>query len=282
MAFDVKSLASVSRRLGAKAGYIQGGGGNTSLKDGTGQMVIKASGLSLSTVDAMTSFITLDSHELREKLAYCGDEKSYGALLSRCIINRSEARRPSIESGFHALLGTCVIHTHSVWINLLTCSQEGRDLAQHILPEAVWVFYATPGCELTHAVLNAIAIGRPNIVLLENHGLVVSGDDPETTFLLHEEVNRRVIEGLGLDLPFPWPGSERLMQDDLLFPDQAIYNCDPELQASQAGMETRQAVSFILAALTALNLSPRFLEDSERNKLMNLESEKYRQKMVRA
>ncbi len=136
---NLETLADVSRRLGAQVGYIQGGGGNTSLKFGAGVLSIKASGIALATVDAETGFIALDGPVLRDGLRACRDESDYGRLLQGCVLDGAERRRPSIESGFHALLGTCVIHTHSVWINLLTCSREGRDLARKILPEASWV-----------------------------------------------------------------------------------------------------------------------------------------------
>ncbi|WP_188913434.1 class II aldolase/adducin family protein [Aureimonas endophytica] len=282
MQLDLESLAAVSRRIGARTGYIQGGGGNTSLKDDRGRMAIKASGVTLATIEAGTGFIPLDAGALREGLVDCHDETAYGVLLRRCVLDAGETRRPSIESGFHALMGACVIHTHSVWANLLTCSQEGRARARDILPDALWVGYATPGIALTRLVAETMGGARPQIVLLENHGLVVAGPDPEATATLHEEVNRTVIDAFGRDLPFPWPGDIAEEDEDLLFPDQAVYTCDPALRSSQAGIETRQAVSFLLAAMASLKLSPHFLSAAERSKLVNLESEKYRQKMVRA
>ncbi len=280
---NLETLADVSRRLGAQAGYIQGGGGNTSLKFGAGVLSIKASGIALATVDAETGFIALDGPVLRDGLRACRDESDYGRLLQGCVLDGAERRRPSIESGFHALLGTCVIHTHSVWINLLTCSREGRDLARKILPEASWVPYATPGLALTEAVRDTIGAEMPAVILLESHGVVISGPDPVAGFALHEEVNRRVIDHFGCDLPFPAPDSQAdEAEGQLLFPDQAIYTCDPELMASQAGVETRQAVAFLLATQRRLGLTPQFLDAQERDKLLNLESEKYRQKLVRA
>ncbi len=239
--------------------------------------------VALAVVDAETGFIALDGPVLRDGLRACRDESDYGRLLQGCVLDGAERRRPSIESGFHALLGTCVIHTHSVWINLLTCSREGRDLARKILPEASWVPYATPGLALTEAVRDTIGAEMPAVILLESHGVVISGPDPVAGFALHEEVNRRVIDHFGCDLPFPAPDSQAdEAEGQLLFPDQAIYTCDPELMASQAGVETRQAVAFLLATQRRLGLTPQFLDAQERDKLLNLESEKYRQKLVRA
>nr|WP_193753474.1 class II aldolase/adducin family protein [Aureimonas ureilytica] len=282
MQLDLEALASASRRIGTCSAYVQGGGGNTSLKDDHGRMAIKASGTSLATVEAGTGFIWLDVLKLREGLVDCDNETTYAALLKNCVLDARETRRPSIESGFHALMGACTIHTHSVWVNLLTCSQEGRAIAQDILPEALWVDYATPGIALTHLVAETMEGLRPQVVLLQNHGLVVTGSDPETTAMLHEEVNRKVIDAFGRDLPFPWSDDVAEGDENLLFPDQAVYTCDPTLRLSQAGVETRQAVSFLLAAMRSLNLSPHFLSEAERNKLIGLESEKYRQKMVRS
>ena len=47
--------------------------------------------------------------------------------------------RPSIETGFHSYLGKFVIHTHSVFTNILNCSVEGKDQIKKLFPEAILI-----------------------------------------------------------------------------------------------------------------------------------------------
>ncbi len=88
MQLDLEALASASRRIGTRSAYVQGGGGNTSLKDDHGRMAIKASGTSLATVEAGTGFIWLDVLKLREGLVDCDNETTYAALLKELCPRR--------------------------------------------------------------------------------------------------------------------------------------------------------------------------------------------------
>jgi len=54
-------------------------------------------------------------------------------LNSITLLQGMEEKRPSVEVGFHSFLSRCVIHTHSVYANLLCCSEEGRGIADEIL-----------------------------------------------------------------------------------------------------------------------------------------------------
>ena len=45
--------------------------------------------------------------------------------------------RPSVEVGFHAILKKYVIHTHSVYANIITCSMEGEALAEKLFKDSI-------------------------------------------------------------------------------------------------------------------------------------------------
>lgn len=282
---DLESLAAISRRIGENSAYVQGGGGNTSLKTGDATMHIKASGITLASATATNGFAPLDWRKLRKDLPSCQTEGDYVGTLRSAQLGHDHRLRPSIETGLHALLGACVIHTHSVWANLLTCSEGGKQRAVELFPHAVWIPYATPGLPLTRRVSELLeAHPDPSVLFLENHGLVVVGPDTATTATLHASINLKIRQYFGLETD-AYPGAtEGLIvgEDRLLFPDQAVYLTDPTLARSEAAAETRQAVRFLLATMPLLGLSPRFLGEAECTELVGLEAEKYRQKVAQA
>ena len=57
---DLSKFISVSNTLGKHVEYVQGGGGNTSLKTGEREMFIKASGMFLSDIEDETGFLSVD------------------------------------------------------------------------------------------------------------------------------------------------------------------------------------------------------------------------------
>lgn len=280
---DLADLVAVSRAIGANAGYVQGGGGNTSLKINPAKMTIKASGVSLAAVSLEAGFLTVDHDFVQREIPSCQDEDAYSRLLGASISSgQLTDRRPSIETGFHALLGRAVLHTHSVWANLLTCSQEGPELVRSILPDALWVDYATPGLSLTKEIANSLQGGQTELIFLQNHGIIVSADTPNEALERHEEVTQRIQSHFGRCLDFPAEAVEDSKANRLIFPDQAVYLCDPALGASKAGIETQQAVDFLMMNIPHLGLTLNFLDEAEKSTLINLESEKYRQKIAKA
>lgn len=288
MISELSELAAVSRRLGANAGYVQGGGGNTSIKiDGGDVMYIKASGIDLATISAETGFLPLNSARLKSEIGACKSEADYSALMAACLLRERMVddcgnHLPSIESGFHALLGRCVLHSHSVWANLLTCAQEGRALLAKALPDALWVDYCTPGLTLTLAIAERIQDTKASVIFLQNHGLIVSAETPDAAYALHSAVNQRV-RGLFASVPtFPRPTQDAFQDEGLLFPDQAVYQCNPALAASLAGQQTAQAYAYLLGTIPELGLTLNFINDAEKAVLLNMESEKHRQKVAQA
>lgn len=194
----LEEVLELSRSFGADPEFSRGGGGNSSVKAG-GVLFIKPSGLPLAalTADALialdivplTAFLNADG--AASGPAWAGDRDAATgtdqvmqvALDAR--LNPDDDRRPSVEFLFHALLPErFVLHTHPTDINALTCSADGAGLATRLFGDRVlWVPYTDPGLPLARAIRDARAAseartGRPapNAVLLQNHGLIVSGD----------------------------------------------------------------------------------------------------------
>lgn len=61
----LEAFAGLSRNIGSRPDYVQGGGGNTSVKLNGGLMAVKASGFCLSDVGADRAYAVLDYDSLR-------------------------------------------------------------------------------------------------------------------------------------------------------------------------------------------------------------------------
>ena len=153
----LEQFTRVSGSVGARADYVQGGGGNTSAKLEGGLMAIKASGYCLKDIRPDKAYAVLDYEALR-RFYYGNDpadfedvEKAGSAQAKEHTkaIEGLAALRPSVEAGFHSLLDTYVAHSHSVYANLAACSRECVDIVTQALKDAdyTWGFvrYVNPG-----------------------------------------------------------------------------------------------------------------------------------------
>lgn len=274
--------AKLSRELGKNLHYVQGGGGNTSIKLSENKMLVKASGFLLKEVSETQGYCLVDYDKIRDYLknADADEDRFSQKIYSYQLGDRSA--RPSMETGFHALLQDAVIHTHSVFVNLLTCSVEGHELCKQLFPEALWVPYETPGRKLTLSL--AKHYRGQSLIFLENHGVIVSGEDFEETFKQHESVNKTLCDHFGIDPQKELPPSSvdlTFVKAHVFFPDQVVYTLSGEkLLKSLAAQETLKAYAYLLETMAELRLTPKFLDPKHAQELLEMESEKYRQKMV--
>jgi rhamnose utilization protein RhaD (predicted bifunctional aldolase and dehydrogenase) len=210
------SYVKLSRSLGGRADYVQGGGGNTSVKFGEGLMAIKASGYRLSDLRSDAAYAVLDGREIRrffeehEESDFEDVEKAGSDFVKAqgVAIEGLASLRPSVEAGFHSLLDHFVAHTHSVYANLAACTEQGQGILAGALADAAyswgWVPYTDPGARLTFRIRDEIArvelaTGiRPAVLFLQNHGLIVHHDDPSLCERIHADVNARVATAFGL------------------------------------------------------------------------------------
>ena len=211
------NFTRVSTAVGARADYVQGGGGNTSAKLAGGLMAIKASGYCLKDIRPDAAYAVLDYEALRK--FYLGadpadfeDVEKAGSDQAKANTKQIEglqSLRPSVEAGFHSILDTYVAHSHSVYANLCTCSKELSDIAARALEGADyawgWVSYVDPGSRLTFSIRDELdrvkaATGRrPAAIFMQNHGLIVHSDDPEECVRIHTDVNDRIARAFGLE-----------------------------------------------------------------------------------
>jgi NAD(P)-dependent dehydrogenase (short-subunit alcohol dehydrogenase family)/rhamnose utilization protein RhaD (predicted bifunctional aldolase and dehydrogenase) len=224
---DKESLAQlieISHAVGAHPGYVQAGGGNTSVKSPDGRtMVIKASGTALTAMSESDGWVELDVAAVLSILNRTD--------LATAEVNEREARvvqhlasavvggrgRPSVESALHAMLGRVVIHTHPVAANALNCGPGAKALGE-ITPRGelppLWIPYTDPGWCLATAIKSALDAYHkrhgclPAVIFMENHGLLISASDARECLALHNEWVARSERYFSLTAPAVCPAPE--------------------------------------------------------------------------
>lgn len=212
----LENFSRVSQSVGARADYVQGGGGNTSVKLEGGLMAIKASGFCLKDIRPDKAYAVLDYQALRtfyygaEPKDFDDVEKAGSAQAKEAVraVDGLEQLRPSVEAGFHSILDTYVAHSHSVYANLAACSVECREIVAAALADAPYgwgmVAYTDPGARLTFSIRDELRRvteetgRRPAAIFMQNHGLIVHADDPDECLRIHTDVNGRIAAAFGL------------------------------------------------------------------------------------
>lgn len=281
----------MSKTAGSRNDYVQGGGGNTSVKLDARLMAIKASGFRLDQITSSNAYAVLDFSELRNFYtrtdpSTLSDVEAAGSVCAKVATLEIEGLpqlRPSVEAGFHSLLDMFVLHTHPVYANLAACSEEGVAIAADVLSDLseshVFVPYINPGAELTFAIGHARAVtkvktGRlPAILFMQNHGLIITAENAGQCLKLHDEVNRRIAGAYGVseaDWPkvelsagaaedtwvsaTPWLADKLLNTDwDLdFFTKQSLYPDQLVFLSGQMGVVEKGSVAAMLASSVAL------------------------------
>ena len=207
----IEYLVDISQYSGLRVDYTQGGGGNTSCKtDDNSVMLIKASGYKLKDVSSTNAFVAVDQKKIYEYYNNVDindgvDHEKESAEISKNAVIELEGLpvlRPSVEVGFHSILDKFVIHTHSVYANLIACSIQGEKLAESLFKDKDYGFvflpYINPGFELTLTMKKAIADYKekngktPEVIFMKNHGLVVTANNLERVKDIHTDVNQTI------------------------------------------------------------------------------------------
>ncbi len=255
----LNNFARISQAVGARLDYVQGGGGNTSVKLDNGLMAIKASGFRLSQITAEDCFALVDLATMKDVTT----EHGYKPL------------RPSVEASFHALLGRFVIHTHPIYANALLCSQTGPARLPALMEGIPYIVvpYINPGQELADAIKAKLAPDT-QVVFMVNHGLVVSADTADECLRLHEEVNQRIANAYGMTRE----DFEQFSADaqKILYPDQQVY-----LTLTDVQQEIVSAVMYIQLTLRKVGEKVQAMDDKAMSFIAGWESESYRKSVLK-
>jgi rhamnose utilization protein RhaD (predicted bifunctional aldolase and dehydrogenase) len=193
----VVSLRDLSARVGSDPLLVQASNGNTSIKlDGI--LWLKASGKWLARALQDDMFVPLELAAVRDSILNAtGLVPAY---------QQESDLRPSIETPMHAILRhRVVIHVHSINTIAWAVRLDGpAQLKERLDPlHWQWIPYAASGIPLARAIESAMALAPDtDVLILGNHGLVVSGPDCDSAEKLLFEVERRLVIA---PRPFPKP-----------------------------------------------------------------------------
>lgn len=185
MISPLETLVFMAHHVGGQIPFwVQGGGGNVSLKDGD-DLLIKASGTRLDQMatDRGIARVSLSAFvdEFRRLLRQPDGperEAAYSALLQSTNRTAASGARPSMETGFHGLLPSrAIYHFHSL-ASVLMAQPDHRAHAARLIEahgmKPAFVALTKPGVCLTEAV---VAEPAADVHLLASHGVIVGGAD---------------------------------------------------------------------------------------------------------
>ena len=238
----LQELEIISKSVGNRIEYVQGGGGNTSVKLNNTQMAVKASGYKLNQITSTQGYVVVDYKNIKdyyEKVDINQDmdfEKESVEIAKKNIVELEGLKvlRPSVEAGFHSIMKRFVIHTHPVYTNIICCSREGQSLVNKIFKDRdyayLWIPYINPGFCLTLKIKEGIEKCIkdngifPEVIFMENHGLIITADSYQRAMALHEEINSLARQYLSLEEDYPTIELEMLEEN--LFLSKTGYLAD--------------------------------------------------------
>ncbi len=206
---ELKSLVSFSKYAGTRFDLVQAGGGNSSVKQADGRMLIKSSGVQLADLAPDYGISAVDYRRIRDFIkeistqSLSKDELESEAKLFLQGANLNQASRPSIETFLHALTPfKFTLHTHPLLVNVVAARKTWEEEFQSLFPDAHFLRYFTPGIELAIELLGqssdkGLSEGTP--IFLQNHGLIVTADTSEQVIRLTEEVCNKLEQYLSVD-----------------------------------------------------------------------------------
>lgn len=177
----------IDKIVHALAGHpqiVQASGGNISVKKDNRSMIIKASGLRFDEMKNGNGLVEVDYSDIKKFYMnhYSGlsreeQEREASRLIQSSVLQETDLR-PSMETGFHSVLDRIVIHTHPVYLNIISCM---KDASMHLnammKDDFSLINYASPGHQLSKAIAQEVMKNPASIMVLKNHGLLVSGTD---------------------------------------------------------------------------------------------------------
>lgn len=197
----LQTITQLSHEFGT-VNYVRGGGGNTSCKNEQ-TLWVKPSGTTLAGL-APETFVAIDRKKLSElyRMESPADSSGREALVKQIMeqaVLPTSSGRASVEAPLHdSLQARYVVHTHPAIVNGMTCSKKGKETAQKLFPDALWLDYIDPGYTLCIQVRKEIQNYKqkngkePGIILLKNHGVFVAADTSEDIRRLYADIRSKL------------------------------------------------------------------------------------------
>ena len=262
---DIKDFIELSNSLGEDILLCQHTGGNISVKTGD-HMFIKASGYKMKDVSRVNGYSIVRPGMMKGITT----SEGYDALFESDVF--FTGKRPSMEVGLHALLNKYTIHLHPIYLTAILCLANVREVLQEVYSsyEYTYVPYVAPGYSLFKALerLNE----KPNIIFLQNHGVVISSDSKEEALALVKDITYKAEMYLYEFKTFTLAFAKEKKSEHFYFPDAVVFSDkkqNPEILAFN------NYIHYITETLKSRHT----LLSDDMFELLSLESEKYRKSL---
>jgi rhamnose utilization protein RhaD (predicted bifunctional aldolase and dehydrogenase) len=185
------AISKFCTELGQDPSLVQGAGGNVSWKQGN-TLWIKGSGTWLANGDAEDIFVPVDLGAIRTAL-----ENRNLDITPRVI--GEHPLKPSIETLLHGIMPQrVVVHLHAIVMLRILVRAHSRELINLLFNEPVlsgisytYIPYRKPGLDLANAIFSALQNqASVDIILLQNHGIVLGADSVEGIKNFLERLNK--------------------------------------------------------------------------------------------
>lgn len=182
-------IENFCKKIGTNKSLVYGAGGNISWKE-SGLLWIKSSGANLADAKKKNIFVPIQLKILKKNI-------KNNLFFKKIEIAKKEINKPSIETYMHAVIPhRIVVHLHSVdFLERLINKNSELTLKKLLSGYIVDFFeYIKPGGKLAKKIYNRkIEFKKINIILLQNHGFVVSSNNLKPISLFLKKILKKII-----------------------------------------------------------------------------------------
>ena len=161
----LEEYVDLCRRIGPWTDWIQGSGGNFSIKHGD-ELLVKRSGARIVETTLRAGWVVCSV----AKLLACITELNESAESTQLMGDG----KPSIEAFFHALPARIIVHCHPTPLLARLCSS-----TPIVNDGCQWIPYRKPGVQLAKQILDIHTAEKHSIYFLQNHGVIILGNTLE-------------------------------------------------------------------------------------------------------
>lgn len=274
----LNDFIQISKIVGNNMELCQNNGGNVSVKVSDTIMIIKASGFEMKDIHGLNGHSVVDYKQISDgfKTGNIRDDWSLVRTVTEAVPLK-EYKRPSMETGFHSHLVKYVIHTHPVYLNVILCLENSKEIVKEVFPDLnyVYVDYKNPGFEISKSITSNNA---DSVYFLANHGLIVAHDDYLYSLWKTDQINnlaRAYLEKNVLDFKkFSIAFADMPIDKAFFYPDSAVF-LDDDVILKREILAAHNYISTTSKSLGKL----RYFSQENVSFLQNLESETYRKSL---
>tara|TARA_B100001175_G_C19512356_1_gene644723 strand:- start:2178 stop:3227 length:1050 start_codon:yes stop_codon:yes gene_type:complete len=196
----IQKTIELHNLFGKNDNYVQGAGGNISIKEND-IIHIKKSGKHFREIKDKNDIIScnISKDDIQGVLNINNKqnlENQYNALIEDKISGKD---RPSIELSFHVFGDKYTLHLHPTIVNILNCTKQGQEIIKQLCEDnenMSYVNYCKPGIILTDKIIEKRTMLN-DITFLFNHGIIITGPSEESILeryeLLENKLRKEII-----------------------------------------------------------------------------------------